>query len=62
MAGKFLGRGFLQLTCPYNNVKAFSDDMGDPEILENPEIIETKYPMDTATWFFQKNGLMEDRR
>ena len=56
MAGKFLGRGFLQLT-GYNNVKAFSDDMGDPEILENPEIIETKYPMDTATWFFQKNGL-----
>ena len=56
MAGKFLGRGFLQLT-GYNNIKAFSDDMGDPEILENPEIIETKYPMDTAVWFFQKNGL-----
>ena len=55
-ASLYIGRGFLQLT-GYNNVKAFASDMGKPEVMEDPSLLEEAYAMDTAIWFFQKNNL-----
>jgi putative chitinase len=28
-----------------------------PEVMENPSLVETDYAMETAMWFFEKNGL-----
>lgn len=55
-ASLYIGRGFLQLT-GYDNHKAFAADMGLPRIMEDPSLVETDYAMETAMWFFQKNGL-----
>ena len=55
-ASLYIGRGFLQLT-GFSNVKAFASDMGKPEVIEDPSLLEKEYAMDTAIWFFQKNNL-----
>ena len=55
-ASLYIGRGFLQLT-GFFNVKAFASDMGKPEVIEDPSLLEKEYAMDTAIWFFQKNNL-----
>jgi len=52
----WIGRGFLQLTGK-DNYKNFSDDMRFPEVMQDPSLVETDYAMDTAMWFFEKNGL-----
>ena len=52
----FIGRGFLQLTGK-DNYKSFAADMDAPEIMKDPELVETKYAFETALWFFEKNGL-----
>lgn len=54
----YIGRGFLQLTGK-DNYKSFAADMDAPEILKDPELVETKYAFETALWFFQKNGLFD---
>jgi len=54
----WIGRGFLQLTGK-NNYSAFSADMNLPEVMDNPECVETDYAMETAMWFFDKNGLFK---
>jgi putative chitinase len=54
----YIGRGFLQLTGK-DNYKAFAADMDAPEIMKDPELVETKYAFETALWFFQKNGLFD---
>ena len=55
-ASLYIGRGFLQLT-GFSNVKAFASDMGKPEVIEDPSLLEKEYAMDTAIWFFRKNNL-----
>ena len=55
-ASAYIGRGFLQLT-GYNNVRSFASDMRVPEVLDNPQLLEEDYAMDTALWFFKKNNL-----
>lgn len=52
----WIGRGFLQLTGK-DNYKAFASDMRVPDILQDPSLVETDYAMETALWFFDKNGL-----
>lgn len=52
----YIGRGFLQLTGK-DNYKAFATDMRVPEIMQDPSLVETDYAMETALWFFEKNGL-----
>ena len=52
---KFRGRGYIQLTGK-NNYMAF-DKFVTENILENPELVATKYPLMSAAWFFDKNGL-----
>jgi putative chitinase len=53
---RFRGRGYLQLT-GRTNYKAFSDHIGDVNIMINPDLIATKYPLTSAGWFFEKNKL-----
>ena len=55
-ASLYIGRGFLQLT-GYNNVRAFAADMGKPEVLQDPSLLEEDYAMETAIWFFDSNKL-----
>lgn len=52
---KFRGRGYIQLTGK-DNYKAF-DAVVSENILENPDLVATKYPLMSAAWFFHKNGL-----
>lgn len=53
---RFRGRGYIQLT-GRTNYKAFSDHIGDVNIMVNPDLIATKYPLTSAAWFFEKRGL-----
>lgn len=52
---KFRGRGFLQITGK-DNYKKF-DKFVDDNILENPDLIATKYPLMSGAFFFINNGL-----
>lgn len=52
---KFRGRGYIQLTGK-DNYKAF-DAVVSESIIENPDLVATKYPLMSAAWFFHKNGL-----
>lgn len=54
---KFRGRGYLQLTGK-ENYKAFSDFIGE-DCVANPDLVATKYPMDSAIWFFDRNKLWD---
>jgi putative chitinase len=52
---KYLGRGFIQLTGKANYIEF---DKSVPEdIMANPELVATKYPLASAAWFWDKNGL-----
>ena len=54
---KYLGRGFIQLTGKANYLEF---DKSVPEdIMVNPELVATKYPLASAAWFWNKNGLNE---
>ena len=52
---KFRGRAFIQLTGK-DNYAAFDKTVED-DILANPDLVATKYPLLSAAWFFHKNGL-----
>jgi putative chitinase len=52
---KFCGRGYIQLTGKDNYSKF--DKMVDDNILENPDLVATKYPLASAAFFFNSNGL-----
>lgn len=52
---KFRGRGFLQITGKDNYTKF--DKFVDDKIVENPDLIATKYPLMSGAFFFNNNGL-----
>jgi putative chitinase len=52
---RYRGRGFIQLTGK-DNYKAF-DAVVSENIIENPDLVATKYPLLSAAWFFHKNCL-----
>jgi putative chitinase len=52
---RFRGRGYLQLTGK-TNYKAFGEFIG-VNLLVNPDLVATKYPLTSAAWFFEKNKL-----
>jgi len=52
---KFRGRGYIQLTGK-SNYAAF-DKMVDEDILSNPDLVATKYPLMSAAFFFNNNNL-----
>ena len=52
----FRGRGSLQLTGKFN-FKAFSDYIGRPDVMTNPDLVATELAFESALWFFDKNKL-----
>lgn len=52
---KYRGRGYIQLTGK-DNYKSF-DAVVAESIVDNPDLVATKYPLLSAAWFFHKNGL-----
>jgi putative chitinase len=52
---KYSGKGYIQLTGKANYIEF---DKSVPEdIMGNPELVATKYPLASAAWFWSKNGL-----
>ena len=52
---RFRGRGYIQLT-GHDNYAAF-DKAVDDDILSNPDLVATKYPLLSAAWFWNKINL-----
>jgi putative chitinase len=52
---KFRGRGYIQLTGKSNY--ASFDKFVDDDIMANPDLVATKYPLASAAWFFNNNKL-----
>lgn len=52
---KYRGRGYIQLTGK-NNYAAFDKTVID-NLLVNPELVATKYPMLSAAWFWNERGI-----
>lgn len=52
---KFRGRGYIQLTGK-DNYTAFGKAINE-DIVKNPDLVSTKYPLLSAAWFFSKNCL-----
>lgn len=52
---KYRGRGYLQLTGK-SNYAAF-DKFVDEDIVANPDLVATKYPLLSGAWFFHKNKI-----
>ena len=48
---KFRGRGYIQLTGKAN-YQAF-DKVVSEDLIANPDLVATKYPLLSAAWFFQ---------
>jgi putative chitinase len=54
---KFRGRGYIQLTGK-DNYKLFGDFIGE-DLISNPDLVATKYPLTSAAFFFNKNKLWD---
>jgi len=52
---KFCGRGYIQLTGK-TNYQAFFKSIG-ADVNTDPTLVATQYPLLSAAWFFNKNGL-----
>jgi putative chitinase len=52
---KFRGRGYIQLTGKDNYTK-FTQFIGE-DCVANPDLVATKYPLASAAFFFNSNGL-----
>lgn len=53
---KYRGRGPIQLTGK-SNYTLFSQDIGRPDVMTNPDIVATELAFESALWFFRKNNL-----
>jgi len=51
----YRGRGYLQVT-GRANYKAFSEYIGE-DCEKHPDLVATKYTLDSALWFFDRNKL-----
>lgn len=49
---KFRGRGYIQLTGK-DNYAALGKAIGE-DLVANPDLVATKYPLMSAAWFFQR--------
>lgn len=54
---KFRGRGYLQVTGK-DSYRAFGKKI-DVDLISNPDLIATTYPLLSAAWFFDTNGLIK---
>ncbi len=55
---KYRGRGYIQLTGK-DNYKAF-DVIVTENILENPDLVSTKYPLLSAAWYWNSRKINLD--
>lgn len=53
---KYAGKGFIQLTGK-DNVRAFAEHVGLDSLVDDPSPIAGELAMDSAFFFFEKNGL-----
>jgi len=53
---KFRGRGYIQLT-GRANYTAFNRFVDNDDVVTNPDLVATKYPLLSAGWFFNSNGI-----
>lgn len=53
----FRGRGYFHLT-GRANYELFEKETGN-KVVENPSLVATLYPMDTAAWFWRRNKINE---
>lgn len=53
---KYRGRGLIQLT-GRNNYKAFAEWVGDPRVVDEPDLVSTEYAVHSAVFFWDKNNL-----
>lgn len=53
---KYRGRGALQLTGK-NNYVAFAQYVRDPSVINNPDLVATKYSFQSAMFYFERNNL-----
>lgn len=54
---KFRGRGYIQLTGKSNYTR-FSKFIGE-DVVSNPDLVATKYPLASAAFFFDSNGIWQ---
>jgi putative chitinase len=55
---RYRGRGAIQLT-GFNNYRSFSHYIKDEEVISNPDIVATKYYLESALFFFNRNNLFK---
>ena len=53
---KYAGKGFIQLTGK-DNTRAFAEHIGRDSLIDDPSPIADELAMDSAMFFFEKNGL-----
>jgi putative chitinase len=53
---KYAGKGFIQLTGK-DNVRAFAEHIGRDSLIDDPSPIADELAMDSAIFFFERNGL-----
>ena len=53
----YRGRGYIQLTGK-DNYAALNDQLPE-DILKNPDLVATQYPMLSAAWFWDENKINE---
>ena len=53
---KYAGKGFIQLTGK-DNTRAFAEHIGRDSLIDDPSPIAGELAMDSAIFFFEKNGL-----
>lgn len=51
----YRGRGYIQLTGK-DNYAAFNDQVPE-DIIKNPDLVATQYPMLSAAWFWNRNNI-----
>ena len=59
---KYKGRGYIQLTGKNNYLlfdKSLNETGLEVDIIGNPDLVATTYPLISAAWFFNKNNLNE---
>ena len=53
---KYRGRGYIELTGK-DNYTAFNDTVSGDDVVANPDLVATTYPLASAGFFFDSNGL-----
>jgi predicted chitinase len=53
---KYRGRGLIQLT-GRSNYQAFAEWVGDPRIMDDPDLVATEYAVHSAVFFWDRNNL-----